>query len=703
MAVSRIHASGLLARITFLAVSLSVLCTFVGIAAIDKPRLSQRYRAWLDKDVVYIISRDEKDAFLKLPDDSARDKFIERFWEVRNPTPGAPENAYKSEHYRRLEYASQYFGYVSHTEGWRTDMGRVYITLGEPAQRQKLLGLQKVTPMEIWFYSNSNPALPPFFYVVFYQRDPTDEFRLYSPYADGPEKLITAVAGPTRQNALSIISQDAGRDVARVTLSLLPDEPVDFQSGRVSLQSDVMLATVRNLANNPISQAELANRRRLLEDVSHSVILGDEYLDIATTVLRDPSGTPGLHYVLRLKKPEDFTIGQSEKSGYYYAALASVRVFTADGKPIFNEEKKISRALTEDQFQQMKSKVFGYEGLLPLPPNKYKLQFQLINILGHTTFRREVEVVIPDPALGKMQLSDLVPFADASMLPAGSRSISPFSGGGVKFIPMAGKELQLPQGRPLKFFYQLWVPSELRSPGTSKKLEASYVYGRLAAQDSATVHDDIQLDQVDAGGSIISGKQIPTSELLPGNYRLVVTVRDPDSGMKAYGSLNFSVFNSTSASPAWDVSDDQLTENIATGVNDFQRGTCYLASGDRTQATAWLQSAYTKNPSNEQFRGKLIEVYFDQQKYTRVVELYGRSGLTDSMDEQTIVRIAESLSKTGEVAKAVGLMESATKLKPSSGSLQLGLAEFYRRAGELQKAAAAEQKGKSLNSTVPPS
>lgn len=93
----------------------------------------------------------------------------------------------------------------SHSEGWRNDMARIYITLGEPAQRQKLFGLQKVTPMEIWFYSNANPALPPFFYVIFYQRDPTDEFRIYHPYSDGPERLITAVAGPTRQNALTFL------------------------------------------------------------------------------------------------------------------------------------------------------------------------------------------------------------------------------------------------------------------------------------------------------------------------------------------------------------------------------------------------------------------------------------------------------------------------------------------------------------------
>ena len=257
-----------------IAVCCAILVALACIAtAAARPEIPAKYKKWLQQDVAYIITNEEKKSFVDLSTDADRDRFIEHFWDVRNPTPGSPENSYRAEHYRRIEYANQFFGHTSHTDGWRTDMGRVYITLGEPQQRQKLLGLQKITPMEIWFYSNGNPALPPFFYVIFYQRDVMDEFRLYHPYSDGPEKLITAAAGPSRQNALSILSQDAGRDVARETLSLIPDEPVDFSGGTTSLASDVMLATIQNLANDPISKADLENRRRLLEDVSHRLTI----------------------------------------------------------------------------------------------------------------------------------------------------------------------------------------------------------------------------------------------------------------------------------------------------------------------------------------------------------------------------------------------------------------------------------------------
>src|SRR5229473_6756696 len=53
--------------------------------------LPPRYRDWLKKDAVYIITNEEKDAFLSLTADDARDRFIERFWEIRNPTPGSPD------------------------------------------------------------------------------------------------------------------------------------------------------------------------------------------------------------------------------------------------------------------------------------------------------------------------------------------------------------------------------------------------------------------------------------------------------------------------------------------------------------------------------------------------------------------------------------------------------------------------------------
>jgi len=90
------------------------------------------YQRWLNEDVVYIIADVERAAYLKLTNDEEREHFIEQFWERRNPTPGAAENAFKVEHYRRIAYANEHFGTRSGRQGWQTDRGYIYIVYGPP-------------------------------------------------------------------------------------------------------------------------------------------------------------------------------------------------------------------------------------------------------------------------------------------------------------------------------------------------------------------------------------------------------------------------------------------------------------------------------------------------------------------------------------------------------------------------------------------
>ena len=54
--------------------------------------IPQRYRKWLEEEVVYIISPIERDVFLQLKTDRERELFIQAFWNHRDPTQGTPEN-----------------------------------------------------------------------------------------------------------------------------------------------------------------------------------------------------------------------------------------------------------------------------------------------------------------------------------------------------------------------------------------------------------------------------------------------------------------------------------------------------------------------------------------------------------------------------------------------------------------------------------
>src|SRR5271156_5528990 len=93
-----------------------------------KIELSKTYRKWLDEDVRWIISDEERSAFKQLSNDEERDQFIEGFWQRRDPTPDTEENEFKEEHYRRIEYANEHF--AAGLPGWKTDRGRIYIMYG---------------------------------------------------------------------------------------------------------------------------------------------------------------------------------------------------------------------------------------------------------------------------------------------------------------------------------------------------------------------------------------------------------------------------------------------------------------------------------------------------------------------------------------------------------------------------------------------
>ena len=90
------------------------------------------YDRWALEDAVYIISSEERRAFNQLTTDEERAKFVEQFWDRRNPTPGSSDNPFKQEHYRRIAYANNHFTDSKGLPGWRTDRGRIYIQYGPP-------------------------------------------------------------------------------------------------------------------------------------------------------------------------------------------------------------------------------------------------------------------------------------------------------------------------------------------------------------------------------------------------------------------------------------------------------------------------------------------------------------------------------------------------------------------------------------------
>ena len=661
--------------------------------------LPQHYRDWLEHDVVYLISEDERQAFLMLASDADRDKFIDQWWEIRNPTPGAPTNSFKEEVYRRIAYANQMFGGRG-SPGWLTDRGHAYILLGAPKQRGLYYGIAQVRPMEIWFYDSGDPALGvPYFNLIFYQKDPSGDFIFYSPWVDGPEKLINNdLTTNDRHAAWQFLDHQAGREVSRTALSLIPSEPVDYDTGNPSMQSDLLINKIKGLPNLPLSKEQIRHKREMLEAVSHRIILPGEYLSTMAVPLRDAAGNVNLHYVLRVKHPEDFAVAQSDKDRFFYSIEVNARVLSPDGKLIYAQNRKLSHYLDPSTFNRVKGRLFGYEGWMPLAPGKYKLEFVLTNLIKHTGYREEKDIVVPEIPASGARLTDPVPFSAAE--PA-KDPLAPFTIGGYKFTPEIGSELNLVSGQSLKFFYQLWAAPEAAN---GKKFTVDYTYGRLAASgESKTVHDEFTGEQFDGYGSMVNGKVIPLSALPIGNYRLSMTLAEDGLPQKNFGSLSFRLTNTADASSqSWDVVDETMAEDINKGVVDYDRSLCYLASGDTAHAIALLRQAEAKHPGDEQVRQRLVNLYFARKSYADIAALYSHSGITEKTDPQTILQIAESLDQVGNTKRAIETLESAIQLRQESGPIYLTLASYYQRVGEQQKAAEMERKGKSLMSSQRP-
>jgi tetratricopeptide repeat protein len=589
-------------------------------------------------------------------------------------------------------------------EGWRTDRGRTYITLGPPQQKQVFRNSANLYPIEIWFYGGANPALPPFFYVMFYQREGSGDYRFYSPYTDGPDKLATGVeAINSRAAALRMIRDSAGPEVARISLTLLPDEPVDEATGITSLESDILLNSIKNLPNMPANREDMNRRRALRETVTSRIILEGRNLAIITFPARDSRGLTRLDYAVRLQKPSDLSMTQESDGGYRYTVEVRVRVFAPDNKLIFTQQKTVSESISKKHLDSVKDKVFGYDGMLPLPPGKYRLDFQLTDWSKKTAFHTAREVIIPAPAKEGLLVPGVLPFISAENADPGLADLLPFSLGGVQFTPASSGSPSLAPDTNLQVVYQIWAPPEDPRTRVGKKLEVQYDFGMPASPGSTSrVKDQIGMEQFDATGSLVTGKKLSLEKQSMGNYILNVSVSDPVTRQNGFATMNFRILDTSSLPAVWDVVEPGIAQDADKGILDQQRGLSHLALGQVEEARVWFRRALQLDHSDDVARARLVDAYFSRKDYAAVVSLFSDAGVTEKTDSETLLRIATSFEKQGNTPQAISVLEAALQSRPEEGPLYLALAQYYGALGNSQKAAELTIRGRSYLSSDPP-
>src|SRR5580658_9144256 len=180
--------------------------------------LDSQYKQWLNEDVVYIISPDERNAFLQLDTNEEREQFIEQFWLRRSSNPDLPDNDFKEEHYRRIAYANEHF--ASGIPGWKADRGRIYITFGPPDEidahpsggsyqrpAEDGGGTTSTYPFEIWRYRHLE-SVGQEISIEFVDTTGSGEYHITIDRSEKDALLYVPNAGLTTAEALGVMSKN---------------------------------------------------------------------------------------------------------------------------------------------------------------------------------------------------------------------------------------------------------------------------------------------------------------------------------------------------------------------------------------------------------------------------------------------------------------------------------------------------------------
>jgi GWxTD domain-containing protein len=362
---------------------------------IKNNELSPQYKEWLDL-TKYIIHEKEKDVFMKLANDRDRNVFIEAFWKQRDPTPGTPQNEFKEEHLRRYMHANKNFGRNSPREGWMTDMGRIYIILGEPVSIERFEGTQDIYPAEVWsYYGNAEKGLPSHFSLVFFQRSGSGEYKLYDPASDGPASLYIPSRNMDQLDYEELFTKikEVAPTLALVSLSIIPgDIPYNFQP---SPQNAIILANILESAQKAINPTYSTHFLYYKGVVSTEYLTNFVESEAQAALIQDPlTGLTFLHFSV---VPKSISIDYFEpKSQYFCNFSLNVSLRAGEDNIIFQYAREYPFYFSSEELQKVRRSGLAIEDSFPVIKGKYKLNILLQNSVGKEFSVLEKDIDVPD-------------------------------------------------------------------------------------------------------------------------------------------------------------------------------------------------------------------------------------------------------------------------------------------------------------------
>jgi GWxTD domain-containing protein len=651
--------------------------------AAAKPQLSAAHKAWLDEEAVYIISPTERSVFLKLQTDRERELFIEAFWRQRDPTPGTPENEFKTEHFRRIGYADRVLGRDTSRPGWKTDRGRIYIILGEPQDIEKYEGKSSTYDTVVWFYQGKTDlGLPPAFYVVFFKSGGSGEFRLYSPTADGPQALMSGYIGDMDPTAAYEKLRDIDPNLADVSLSLVPGEAGTVY-GKPSMTADLLL---QRIATAPVRSVKSQYAQKFLAykdlvEVEYTA----NYIDNASLirVVKDPSGPFFVHYDVQ---PQRLSVNQRENT-FYTTLKVNGRVSAPGGRLVYQFDKSVVLNLSEAQMDEASRVPFNYQDLFPLVGGDYTLSLLIKNEVSKEFTSVEQALRIPEAGRAVQMTQPLLGYR-AVRLDPGARRMKAFRIGpyqvfcqpdrafsrqetlGVAFQLhnltgdiAAAAEIRLEflkEGQPFRTIVK--KPSEC--PDLPDVLE------EVPLSDFAPAHYALKVAVASGGAVIVSAVEefeVSFAEHLPRPWFFSRVL--PDAGDPAYsGIVGLQLFN----------------------------------LGRLAEAQALLESAFARLPGSEDAAAALARVHAARgaaSDAVRILEPFIDPARTAKYE--TYVLAAQALRQARRSEDAVAALERAVERYGINAVLMNLMGECLAELGRIPDALAAFEKSLALSPDQP--
>jgi len=498
--------------------------------------LDNSYRQWLTEDVTYIISPDERNAFLQLDTNEEREQFIEQFWLRRSSNPDLPENDFKEEHYRRIAYANEH--YASGIPGWKTDRGRMYIMWG-PADEvdSHPTGGTYDRPMEEGGGSTTTY--------------PWETWRWR--YLEGiGENIILEFVDPSGSGEYHLTMDPSEKDallhVPGAGLSLMESMGMASKTDRFTRSDGTNLPTA--MGGTPASMDEF-NRLELyakvnkppevkfkdLEAVVTSRIIRDQvHFNWRTDYLKVTNDTVLVPVTVQIPNSQ---LSFQAKEGIHSATMNIFgRISTLTGRVVQTFEDSVSRDFPDSLYQQSLKLQSIYQKAVPLRPGLYRLDLVIKDVQSGNVGVVNSRLQVPRYDDDKLDTSSLI-LADGNKLehvPSKQIGSGQFVLGSTKVVPRL--EADFTSGERLGIYMQVY---NLKPDDTTHKSSATFQYTVKKGKDQVMQFKETSQEMKQTGDQVTIERLLPLATLPPGKYSLEVIATDSLSKQTVSRTADFTV------------------------------------------------------------------------------------------------------------------------------------------------------------------